>query len=94
MTLDAIRAIANPLSMGRRIRSLRESRGWRIADLTQQCGVDSSCICRIELGRRAASAEALAALSLALDTTLDFLLCGEDSLRKAWERRCAAEATA
>jgi ribosome-binding protein aMBF1 (putative translation factor) len=39
-------------SIGEQIRDARQGRGWLLADLSQEVGVSSSVVCRMELARR------------------------------------------
>ena len=58
----------------RRIRSLRQARGWTLDDLARRSLVGASTISRIETGHRRLAIDTLAAIARALDTTVDDLL--------------------
>jgi transcriptional regulator with XRE-family HTH domain len=65
----------------RRIRSLRQSRGWTLDDLARRSDIGASTISRIETGHRRLALDNLANLAKALETTVDELLAddnGED----------------
>ncbi len=83
---NSIHKVSSAAALGTRVRELRKALGLTLADLSLVCGVEPTYLSRIECGRRVASVEALAAIALSLDTTLDFLFCGGASLREAWTR--------
>ncbi len=65
----------------RRLRSLRQSRGWTLEDLAVRANIGASTISRIETGHRRLAIDHLADLARALETTVDQLLAddrGED----------------
>jgi len=65
----------------RRLRSLREARGWTLDDLAHRSNISASTISRIETGHRRLAVDQLADLARALGTTVDELLAddrGED----------------
>jgi transcriptional regulator with XRE-family HTH domain len=61
----------------RRLRSLREARGWTLDELARQSGIGPSTISRIETGQRRLAIDNLADLARALDTSVDELLSDE-----------------
>jgi transcriptional regulator with XRE-family HTH domain len=63
----------------RRLRSLRQARGWTIDELARRSNVGPSTISRLETGDRRLAIDHLAALARALDTTVDALLVDEAS---------------
>jgi transcriptional regulator with XRE-family HTH domain len=58
----------------RRLRSIRQSRGWTIEELARRSNVGPSTISRLETGRRRLAIDLLVPLARALDTTVDALL--------------------
>lgn len=58
----------------RRLRSLRQARGWTLDELARRTGIGASTISRIETGRRRLAIDNLADLARALETTVDALL--------------------
>lgn len=61
----------------RRLRSLRESRGWSIDELARRSHIGPSTISRIETGHRRLALDHLVTLAEALDTTIDELLADD-----------------
>jgi transcriptional regulator with XRE-family HTH domain len=62
----------------RRLRSLRQARGWTIDDLAVRASMSPSTISRLETGRRRLSLDHLVTLARALDTTVDELLVADE----------------
>ena len=62
--------------LGRRIRELRKSRGWRQIDLAAHAEISKNHISELERGSREIGLRNLAAIATALDTTPDALLKG------------------
>lgn len=58
----------------RRLRTLRQARGWTIDDLARRSNISSSTISRLETGQRRLAVDHLAVLARALETTVDELL--------------------
>ena len=58
----------------RRLRQLRQSRGWSLDDLAEQAHIGASTISRIETGHRRITLDHLTALARALGTKVDDLL--------------------
>lgn len=64
-------------TIGRRIRSLRDERGWNAAELAKRMGVDPGTISRWENGKQQLTLENAAALSVAFDVSIDYLRHGQ-----------------
>lgn len=62
----------------RRLRSLRQARGWTIDELARRAHIGPSTISRLETGDRRLAIDHLATLARVLDTTVDALLVEED----------------
>ncbi len=62
----------------RRLRSLREARGWSLDELARRSHIGPSTISRIETGHRRISLDHLVSLAAALETSVDDLLSGDD----------------
>jgi transcriptional regulator with XRE-family HTH domain len=62
----------------RRLRSLRQARGWTLDELARRSNIGASTISRIETGHRRLAIDNLADLARALETTVDALL-GDDN---------------
>jgi transcriptional regulator with XRE-family HTH domain len=62
----------------RRLRSLRQARGWTIDELARRAHMGPSTISRLETGRRRLAIEHLVTLARALDSTVDELLVAEE----------------
>jgi len=62
--------------MGERIRSRRKLLGMTLDDLDERSGISKHSLSRIENGRQEAKALTLTLISLALETTTDFLCKG------------------
>jgi len=58
----------------RRLRTLRQARGWTIDELARRSDIGPSTISRLETGRRRLAVDHLVILARALDTTVDELL--------------------
>lgn len=68
------------VTVGARIRALREARGWEQKDLAFRAGVHPSTISLIERdARQACRAETLAKIAKALNTTVGYLVGEEES---------------
>lgn len=63
----------------RRVRGLRQARGWTLDDVARRSHLGASTISRIETGHRRLTIENLAALARALDTTVDELLADDSN---------------
>lgn len=61
----------------RRLRTLRQARGWTLDDLAARAHVGASTISRIETGRRRLAVDQLVSLTRALGVTVDELLAGD-----------------
>jgi transcriptional regulator with XRE-family HTH domain len=64
------------VQLGKRIRELREKRGWRQIDLAEQSGIHEVHISDLERGAREVGLRRLAALATAFDLSLSELLKG------------------
>ena len=60
-------------ALGRRIRKLRQTRGWSQERLAEHAGLDRSYIAGIEVGARNPSLKALEKLAAALSVTISEL---------------------
>ena len=58
----------------RRLRSIRQARGWTIEDLARRSNIGPSTISRLETGQRRLAIDQLVLLARALETTVDELL--------------------
>ena len=58
----------------RRLRSLRQARGWSLDELARRSFIGASTISRIETGHRRVALDQLVTLAHALETTVDGLL--------------------
>ena len=61
---------------GKRVRELRDSKGWSQQELAERCDSVQSTISAIEVERRGATLEMIVKLSSALDVSADYLLKG------------------
>ena len=62
----------------RRLRTLRQARGWTLDDLAARAHIGASTISRIETGQRRLAIDQLVTLSRALGITVDDLLADDD----------------
>jgi len=62
----------------KRIRGLREARGWSLDELAGRCFLSPSTLSRIETGHRRIALDQLAPIARALGTTLDALVESAD----------------
>lgn len=62
----------------RRLRTLRQARGWTIEELARRADMGPSTISRLETGRRRLAIDHLVTLARALDTTVDELLVADE----------------
>jgi len=62
----------------RRLRTLRQARGWSIEELARRSNIGPSTISRLETGHRRLAIDHLVDLARALDTTVDELLVDDD----------------
>ena len=62
----------------RRLRTLRQARGWTLDDLAARAHVGASTISRIETGQRRLAVDQLVTLARALGITVDDLLADDD----------------
>ena len=66
-------------SLGSRIASLRERRGWIQKQLADKAGISVTFLSEIENDKRKVSAEVLLRIAAALGTSLDYLMKGATS---------------
>jgi transcriptional regulator with XRE-family HTH domain len=62
----------------RRLRTLRQARGWSLDELGHRANIGPSTLSRLETGGRRIAIDHLVALARALDTTVDELLVGDE----------------
>jgi transcriptional regulator with XRE-family HTH domain len=62
----------------RRLRSLRQARGWSLEELGRRASIGPSTLSRLETGQRRMALDHLVALARVLDTTVDELLIEDD----------------
>jgi transcriptional regulator with XRE-family HTH domain len=65
--------------MNERVRALRREHGWTQLQLADMVGCRQSTIGSIEAGTRTASLKLLPKIARALNTTIDYLVTGEES---------------
>src|SRR3954464_10973806 len=76
----------DPLTIGRRVRHLRQRQGRTLDDLAGAVGISASALSLIENGKREAKISVLTALATALDSSLaDLLSVAAPSRRAALE---------
>lgn len=63
----------------RRLRTLRQARGWTLDDLAARSHVGASTISRLETGQRRLALDQLVTLAQALGVTVDDLLADDDA---------------
>jgi transcriptional regulator with XRE-family HTH domain len=63
----------------RRLRSLREARGWSLDELARRAHIGPSTISRIETGNRRVALDQLVALARALEVSVDDLLAAGEA---------------
>lgn len=63
----------------RRLRTLRQARGWTLDDLAARAHIGASTISRIETGQRRLALDHLATLARALGVTVDDLLADDET---------------
>jgi len=59
---------------GKRVRSLRKSRGWRQLDLAEQAGISENYVSDLELGRKEICLRTIETLSAAFGMTIADLM--------------------
>lgn len=62
------------MTMGDRVRQVREDRGLTITDLAAMSGLDRTSVSAIELSKRSGSIWSLAQIAKSLDVSLDYLV--------------------
>lgn len=75
--------------IGKRIRRIRERKGWSQEELARRCGVSLSFVGLIERGTRSMSLDTFAGMCRELETNADTLLFGtaqplEMEIRSMW----------
>lgn len=64
------------LSVGRRVRQIREERGYTREQLAEYADVSSDFLWEIETGRKSMKVQSLGKIATALDVTTDYLVFG------------------
>jgi transcriptional regulator with XRE-family HTH domain len=64
------------VALGRRIRKLREQRGWYQEDLSAESGLNRVAISRLECGKQEAKLKTLQALAGSFEMTISQLMKG------------------
>jgi transcriptional regulator with XRE-family HTH domain len=62
------------VTVGEKIKSLREGKGWTMRDLAEQAGLSEASVCRWEMGDRVPKVESLLRLSKALEVGVEELM--------------------
>ena len=62
------------VELGKRIRQLRNERGWRQIDLAEECGLHENFVSDLEHGRKEACLRTLQAIAKAFDLSVADLL--------------------
>lgn len=70
----------------RRLKQLREQRGWSQTELAQKIGVSKQTIHEYELGRKSPSRENLSALADVFNTSVDYLM-GRTNIKKMTNKK-------
>jgi transcriptional regulator with XRE-family HTH domain len=83
--------VPEPTLFGRRLRELRDKRGWTQEELSERAKVPAAMISHFETGVRGApSADNLVKLANALEVTIDYLLGRSEEAQVASPRVAAA----
>ena len=69
----------DPVECGKRIKSLREEKGYTQVQLSEAIRISFDHLRAIEHGRRACSIELLVDLQILFDVSLDYLILGKTS---------------
>lgn len=64
------------LIIGRRVREIRESKGWRLAATSKAAGMSESTLSKLERGGTPVSISHVERLAVALGVDTSALLCG------------------
>jgi ribosome-binding protein aMBF1 (putative translation factor) len=72
--VDAYEAARLAFELGRRVRELREQRGWNQTQLAHEAGMTQSAVARFEAGGTIPTLPVLERLARALDAELDVKL--------------------
>ena len=67
-------------SMGQRITSLREDRGWTQKELADRAGISSAFVSDVENDKRNPSTDVLLRIAEALGASMDFIATGRTGL--------------
>ena len=73
MTQESLENVAR-----RRLRALRQARGWSLDELARRSNIGPSTLSRLETGHRRIAIDHLVSLARVLDTTVDELLIEDD----------------
>lgn len=65
---------------GKRIKKLRNTKGFKQEEIAELVGIAQSTYARIESGKKGASIDTLVALAEVLETTLDFIVIGKEEV--------------
>ena len=86
--LDLAGSAPDPLTIGRRVRHVRQEAGRTLGDVADAIGISPSALSLIETGKREPRLSVLAALAKVLDASVqDFLSSAPPSRRAALEIR-------
>ena len=67
------------IAIGKRIRTLRQSKGWTQEELAKQCGTSTSYEGHLERATRIPSLETIVKIASSLDISLNELIHGSDN---------------
>lgn len=73
-------SILETSGVGRRIVSLRKTKGWTQENLAETAGVHRSYLAEVELGTKQPSIDMLVAISSCTNVTIDWLLLGKGEM--------------
>jgi len=92
MELEIKRGKIFDKAIGLRIRSIRDNLGWTREKLAEEAKISRTTVYNVENGRRGTTAETLAKICLALNTTSDYILYGieDKKLLKSQKERLKA----
>lgn len=75
--------------IGKRIRQIRQTKGWSQSDLAKKCGISMSFLGHIERGTRIMSLDTFVNICVAIETRADELLWGvpgpSDAVLNMWD---------
>lgn len=75
------------VAFGKRVRELRQARGWSQEEFAHICGLDRSYVGGVERGERNISLENISLIAEALETTLSKLFAFDTSKRTTFRRQ-------